>query len=67
MPRGVPLGSILGPLLYSIHANDLPLNVKHCQMHMYADDVQLYISCTVDDAPNSYVRNWSLQPFSQDY
>ena len=21
-------------------------------MHMYADDVQLYISCTVDDAPN---------------
>ena len=51
-PRGVPHGSIFGPVLYSTYANDLPSNVGHCQIHMYADDVQLYISCALDDAPN---------------
>ena len=25
----------LGPLLYSIYANNLPLQAKHCQMHSY--------------------------------
>ena len=38
MRTGVPQGSILGPLLHSIYANNLPLQVKYCQIHMYADD-----------------------------
>lgn len=47
--RGVPQGSILGPLLYSIYSNDLPSQLKHCGIQMYADDVQLYISCHPSD------------------
>ena len=43
-----------------VYANDLSLNVEHCQMHMYADDVQLYINCTVDDVPNCIrLINWA--------
>lgn len=42
--RGVPQGSILGPLMYSLYSNDLPSQLNHAKIHMYADDVQIYIS-----------------------
>lgn len=42
--RGIPQGSILSPLLFILYTTDLPTVLKHCKIHMYADDTQLYHS-----------------------
>jgi hypothetical protein len=54
--RGVPQGSILGPILYSLYSADIVKGITHCRYHLYADDLQLYYSFAPSDLSDAEVK-----------
>ena len=49
LANGVPQGSILGPLLFTILLNDMHQFLSNCKLHLYADDSQIYITGTINE------------------
>ena len=50
LSHGVPQGSLVGPILFSIFTNDLATYIPHGHLISYADDTQLFDSDLPDHA-----------------
>ena len=43
---GVPQGTVLGPLLFSLHINDITADIES-EIRLFADDCVCYLFCSV--------------------
>ena len=65
---GVPQGSILSPLLFSLCINDMPESLNYSTPSLYADDTEIYASSNdcVDLVPKvnndlENIRKWMIK------
>lgn len=67
--KGVPQGTVVGPLLFSLFINNIPECLKYMMYHIFADDVQIYrsfkLSETMENLKKS-TRILSLFGFGQE-
>ena len=61
---GIPQGSILGPLMFILYINDLPVHLHQLSIHMYADDTIIYFISEDLNAVKQTINN-ELNNFSQ--